>query len=112
MDISCFLHACISKPKAALLTGFTLARVPTDVTTLLESNHVSFLKHNIFPYYVFDGCDHLMKAETKTSRCDEKSKEKDELFLFYEYGKDQTEVLTDNNFTVAMRNVKKNNLLN
>ena len=107
MDISCFLHACISKPKAVLITCYMPACVPTDLITLIESNHVSFLKHNICPYYVFYGRDHPMKVETKASRCDQRKKAKAELFSFYECGKDSTGVLTDKYFTIAMRNMKK-----
>ena len=107
VEISCFLCACDSRLKVELLTCCVLSYVPTDVINFLESNHVSFVKCNIFLYFVFVGCDHLMKAETKASRCNQRKKAKAELFYFYERGKDPTEVLTDKDFTFAMRNMKK-----
>ena len=83
--------------------------MPTEVITALKSNHKAFTKHITHPYYVFDGRDHPMKADTITYWVEEINKARNELFQFYYRGKDHNDILTDNDFTVAMRNIKKIN---
>ena len=107
VDISCFLHACLSKPKIALQTGCVPSYVPNDVITVLESNHKSLVKHNIHPYYIFDGCDHPMKAETIAFRVAERKKAKAALQAFCERGKDTDAMSTEKDHNAAMKNTKE-----
>ena len=83
--------------------------MPIEVITTLESKHNAFAKYDMHLCFVFDGCDHPMKAETIAFRTEERNKARNELFQFYERGKYPNEILTDNDFTVAIRNVKKIN---
>ena len=55
IDISCLLHAYISKPKNALSMCCFLPYTPTDVVISLEFHHNILKLYNIVLYYVFDG---------------------------------------------------------
>ena len=81
--------------------------VPNDVITVFESNHKLLLKHKIYPYYVFDGCHHPMKAETVSVRVAERNKAKTLLHWYYERRKDPNEILMEDDYNAAMKNMKK-----
>ena len=74
VDVSCLLHACMSKPKVALLVNCVPPYVPNEVIGALESNHRCFMTNNIQPLYVFDGCEHPMKANALAVRRAERLK--------------------------------------
>ena len=74
VDISCTLHACMSRPKIALLTCCVPSYVPNEIIQMLESNHLSFTKHNITPHYVFDGCEHPLKADAIAGRIEDRNR--------------------------------------
>ena len=107
IDVSCLLHASICKPKNALLVTCVPPCPPKDVISTLEANHESFVKNGINPCYVFDGCQHPMKAATLAGRDLERKKALCILKSFYERGKQTNEILTDNDHSLAMKNVKK-----
>ena len=106
VDVSCLLHAIISKPKNALLSCCVPPHVPTDVIASFESNHDSLTKNGITPLYVFDGCYRPMKAATTPERTNERNEARASLNSFYERGKDPNVIMTDADHSTAMKNVK------
>ena len=87
IDVSCLLHASICKPKNALLASCAPPYPPMDLIATLEANHQSLIKHNITPHYVFDGCQHRMKAATTSERAEERRKALESLRSFCARGK-------------------------
>ena len=106
IDISCLLHAYVSKPKNALSMCCSPPYAPTDVVTSLDFHHNILKLYNIVPYYVFDGYRHPMKSATNLERSNKRKEARKLLDLFYERGKDPDVELTDEDHTKAMKYIK------
>ena len=106
IDISCSLHAFISRPKNALAACCVPPCPPTDVITSLESHHSKLVDSGIIPFYVFDGFKHPMKSATNQDRLKKRKAASDYLNSFYDRGKGDDVALTDEDHSNAMKAIK------
>ena len=106
VDISLILHQLCSRGANALMLTCTPSYFPSDIIDTLSSWHDALCKYNIKPIYVFDGYKHLMKEKTNEDRRKVKLDATTKLNQFYEYGKQDNTVITEEKLLEAMRNVK------
>ena len=106
IDISCLLHAFISRPKNALAVCCVPPYPPTDVITSLESHYSKLVDSGIIPFYVFDGVKHPMKSGTNQDRSKRRKAASDYLDSFYDRRKVDDVALTDEDHSNAIKAIK------
>ena len=79
---------------------------PPDVILSMQNNHNKLIEHGVEPCYVFDGCKHPMKVSAHDERANKRLEARNALDLFYQRGRDDAVILTDDDHSLAMKDMK------